>query len=422
MMTTKRFMMFMFLAVLLTGLFSSVIGVSAADQPPASASVTTDAETAAKLGLLLGDGNGVNDTYLSKQTTRMQAAIISLRLNGNLKEAMAFTPASNFKDADKAGKSNEPILAYLKQHSELGWSGNPDGTFHPNDPISSQQLYKVLLENIGFHSGSEFAYSDTLTFAASKGMTSIAAVNLLTNAHLATALIEALAVPTVQGDSLFVALQQKGIIPQSAMLPQGKRIQLGSHKELGTYLTDNNGMTLYYFTKDADNINACQGQCLVNWPIFQSDELQIPAFLNKADFSTITRADGTKQWAYKGYPLYTFIQDKKPGDVLGQNANKVWFVIDPSTFKGMAAEVKSYQIDIKQFSFGTEPLTVEAGSKITFTNYDEMEHNAVAVDGSFKVPMLKTGESYTITLDKTGTYSYFCELHKSFMTGTIIVK
>ncbi|MCK9859766.1 plastocyanin/azurin family copper-binding protein [Paenibacillus sp. ATY16] len=419
-MTTKKLTMFMFAAVLLTSLLSSVIGASAAEtQPP---SVTTDAESAAKLGLLLGDGSGVNETYLAKQTTRMQAAIISLRLNGHLKEAMAGTGSSSFKDADKAGKSNVPILAYLKQHPELGWAGNPDGSFHPNDPVSAQQLYKVLLENIGFRSGSEFAYADTLTFAASKGMASIAAASPLTNAHLATALIEALTVQTPQGQTFFVNLQQKGVLPQSAALPQGKRIQLRSHQKLGAYLTDSNGMTLYYFTKDAENINACGGQCLVNWPVFTSDELQIPAFLNKADFSSITRADGTEQWTYKGYPLYYFIKDAQSGDVLGQNVNQVWFVINPSTFKGMTPEAKTYRIDIKQFSFGTEPLTVEAGSKITFTNLDEMEHNAVAVDGSFKVPVLKTGESYTITLDKPGTYNYYCELHKSFMTGQIIVK
>ncbi|GLX68330.1 plastocyanin/azurin family copper-binding protein [Paenibacillus glycanilyticus] len=419
-MISKKLTMFMFISLLLTGLLSSVIGASAAEPQPAS--VTSDADTAAKLSLLLGDGSGVNEPYLAKRTTRMQAAIISLRLNGHLKEAMAGGTSSNFKDANQAGKTNLPILAYLKQHSELGWSGNPDGTFHPNDPVSPQQLYKVLLENIGFRSGKDFAYADTIAFAATKGMVSIATASPLTNAHLATALIEALTVPTPEGHSFFAELQQSGVLPQTAALPQGKRIELRSHQELGTYLTDDKGMTLYYFTKDAENINACQGQCLVNWPTFSSDELQIPAFLNKSDFSSITRADGTKQWAYKGYPLYSFIQDKQAGDVLGQNVNKVWFVINPSTFKGNTPDTKTYQVDIKQFSFGNEPLTVEAGSKITFTNYDEMEHNAVAVDGSFKIPVLKTGESYTITLDKPGTYNYYCELHKSFMTGQIIVK
>ncbi|WP_268818110.1 cupredoxin family copper-binding protein [Paenibacillus alkaliterrae] len=87
-----------------------------------------------------------------------------------------------------------------------------------------------------------------------------------------------------------------------------------------------------------------------------------------------------------------------------------------------APQVKTYKVDIKEFSFGTEPLTVEAGSKVVFTNYDEMKHNAVALDGSFETPLLGKGESFTITLDKAGTYGYFCEPHKQFMTGKIIVK
>jgi plastocyanin len=102
----------------------------------------------------------------------------------------------------------------------------------------------------------------------------------------------------------------------------------------------------------------------------------------------------------------------------------VWFVVDPAKFTGTTAgqSVKTYHVDIKDFSFGTGPLTVEAGSKIVFTNYDDMKHNAVAVDGSFKIPLLAKGESYTITLDKPGTYDYYCEPHKNFMTGQIIVK
>ncbi|AJY77977.1 hypothetical protein VN24_23670 [Paenibacillus beijingensis] len=101
--------------------------------------------------------------------------------------------------------------------------------------------------------------------------------------------------------------------------------------------------------------------------------------------------------------------------------------MDPAKFNGTTAasapaEVKTYRIDIKEFSFGSEPLTVEAGSKVIFTNYDDMKHNAVAVDGSFASPLLAKGESYTVTLDKAGTIDYYCEPHKSFMTGQIIVK
>src|SRR5690554_3006448 len=50
----------------------------AADEVPAR----TDVEIAGELGLLIGDGNGLTDEYLAKPTTRLQAAIMFLRLKG----------------------------------------------------------------------------------------------------------------------------------------------------------------------------------------------------------------------------------------------------------------------------------------------------------------------------------------------------
>lgn len=499
----------------------------------APSAVQTDAETAAELGLLIGDGNGVDTAYLSKRATRMQAAIISLRLQGSLKEATGYKGTANFADANQVNASNQAILAYLKAHPELGWNGAGAGVFKPADPISSQQLYKVLLEALGYKAETDFRYADTESFAKSKGLRQIAGTASLTNAHIATALVEALAGQAAGGTTLFAKLQALGVLNAAASLPQGERIGLQTDAKLGAYFTDKRGMSLYFFTKDAADVNACQGDCLKNWPIFYDEHLQIPSSLNNSDFAVLTRGDGQKQWTYKGWPLYYFVKDQAPGDVLGeavggvwfvaksdylvmlgtsatagnyltddygrtlyyfdkdpqnasvcegsclanwpaygamdgsvpstltaanfgmvtrsdgsmqaafkgyplyyfmkdnargdllgQGVNNVWYVIDPVKFAGTtaAAAVKSYTVDIKEFSFGTEPLTVEAGSKITFVNHDPMEHNAVAVDGSFATPLLKQGESYTITIGKAGTYDYYCEPHKKFMTGKIIVK
>lgn len=419
-MYAKKLGLFIIVTTVLTGLLSAVYGVAAKDQPGA---VISDADIAAELKLLLGDGSGVNDEYLSKPTTRMQAAIISLRLNGHLEEAMAYEGTSSFSDASLVNQKNQTILAYLKNHPEQGWSGYADGTFKPAANISSQQLYKVLLENIGYRSGADYSYAETEAFAASHGLDQIAGVASLTNAHHATALVESLSAETPDGSTFFAELQTSGVLSADAMLPQTERIRIASDETLGTYLADGNGRTLYYFTKDEGDLFACQGNCLVNWPIYASEQLQIPAFLNPEDFYMLTRPDGTTQWTYKGYPLYYFIQDKEPGDIHGQGVGDVWFVVDPESFALMGVgDAATYNVDIQEFSFGTEPLTVEAGSRIVFTNYDDMKHNAVAVDNSFKTPLLAKGESYTITLYKAGTYNYFCEPHKGFMTGQIIVK
>ncbi|OCT17058.1 hypothetical protein A8709_24010 [Paenibacillus pectinilyticus] len=83
---------------------------------------------------------------------------------------------------------------------------------------------------------------------------------------------------------------------------------------------------------------------------------------------------------------------------------------------------KTYYINIEGFAFSNADLTVEAGSTVVFTNKDNVKHNAVADDGSFKIPLLGAGESGSITLDQPGVYTYYCEPHKDFMKGKITVK
>lgn len=83
---------------------------------------------------------------------------------------------------------------------------------------------------------------------------------------------------------------------------------------------------------------------------------------------------------------------------------------------------QSYTVEISDFKFGPAELTVEAGSTVTFKNLDNVEHNAVATDGSFKTPLLGQNETASVTLSTPGEYEYYCEPHKSFMKGKIIVK
>jgi predicted lipoprotein with Yx(FWY)xxD motif len=109
-------------------------------------------------------------------------------------------------------------------------------------------------------------------------------------------------------------------------------VTVSTSATLGNYLVDENGMALYWFTKDSVGQSACSGDCLKAWPAFSVDTIIAPSALNPADFGTITRADGTKQTTYKGYPLYYWFKDTKRGDTTGQDVEKVWYVIDPAKF------------------------------------------------------------------------------------------
>nr|WP_300150339.1 hypothetical protein [Propionicimonas sp.] len=96
---------------------------------------------------------------------------------------------------------------------------------------------------------------------------------------------------------------------------------------LGPIVVDGKGMTLYMFAKDTANTSTCEGQCLVAWPPLVGRPT-MGAGVDDSKLGSITRADGSTQATYNGWPLYYWKDDAKPGDVLGQNVNNVWFVLD----------------------------------------------------------------------------------------------
>lgn len=92
-------------------------------------------------------------------------------------------------------------------------------------------------------------------------------------------------------------------------------------------LTDGNGMTLYTFDRDVagSGKSVCNGPCAAAWPPQPAGE-DSTAF---GQYTIVARDDGTKQWAYKGKPLYRYAKDTKRGDRTGDNVNNVWRIATP---------------------------------------------------------------------------------------------
>jgi predicted lipoprotein with Yx(FWY)xxD motif len=111
-------------------------------------------------------------------------------------------------------------------------------------------------------------------------------------------------------------------------------VKTASNATLGTFLVNETGFSLYYFAKDApgNGTSTCYDKCAQIWPPFYVEHVTVSPDLNPADFTTIERTDGTKQIAFKGWPLYYYHLDMKAGDVFGQGVNDVWFVVDPMRF------------------------------------------------------------------------------------------
>lgn len=95
------------------------------------------------------------------------------------------------------------------------------------------------------------------------------------------------------------------------------------HTAKGNILVDEHGMALYTFTKDKHDQSVCYGGCAKAWPPLKA------AANAKAEgnWSVVSRKDGSKQWAYKGQPLYTFVKDKKPGETTGQGFRNEWYIV-----------------------------------------------------------------------------------------------
>ena len=120
----------------------------------------------------------------------------------------------------------------------------------------------------------------------------------------------------------------------SAMQPGMEEMMLESGKDakLGEFLTDSQGMTLYIYTPDKPGESTCYGGCAQAWPPLlvndENEKVTLPAGFD-GKIGVTKRTDDTLQVTYNDMPLYYYVKDTKPGDVVGQGVKDVWFVISP---------------------------------------------------------------------------------------------
>jgi predicted lipoprotein with Yx(FWY)xxD motif len=101
----------------------------------------------------------------------------------------------------------------------------------------------------------------------------------------------------------------------------------------GRVLFDGRGFVLYAFTKDTRR-SACSGACAAKWPPYVvRGSLRAGPHVNRSLLGTVRRAGGARQVTYAGRPLYYYVGDRSPGQILCQNASEfggLWLVVRPN--------------------------------------------------------------------------------------------
>jgi predicted lipoprotein with Yx(FWY)xxD motif len=129
--------------------------------------------------------------------------------------------------------------------------------------------------------------------------------------------------------TLIVAASLAMLTPAVLSAQDTTKMMMGGVKvattSLGPTLVDAKGMTLYTWGNDSiPGKSLCNAQCASNWPpLVAGADAQA-----MGDWTIVTRDDGTKQWAYKGKPLYTYRSDAKAGDVTGNGRGR-WAAAKP---------------------------------------------------------------------------------------------
>ena len=78
------------------------------------------------------------------------------------------------------------------------------------------------------------------------------------------------------------------------------------------------------------------------------------------------------------------------------------------------------EIIVDNFTFSPTPLTVKAGTTVTWVNHDDIPHSIVCPALKVKSHPMDTDETFAYRFEQAGTYDYICGLHPH-MHGQVVV-
>ena len=108
-------------------------------------------------------------------------------------------------------------------------------------------------------------------------------------------------------------------------------------------------------------------------------------------------------------------------NIRAATALAVAIVAVATVFPAASAQAADAEVQIDQFAFAPQRVTVKAGTTVTWINDEDIPHTVASSTKLFKSNALDTKDKFSFTFTTAGAYEYFCSLHPH-MTGTIVVE
>jgi plastocyanin len=93
----------------------------------------------------------------------------------------------------------------------------------------------------------------------------------------------------------------------------------------------------------------------------------------------------------------------------------------PSSGTGTTVSIVAGSSTLTTTAYSPNPVTVAAGTMVTWTNNDSTSHTSTADGGAWSSPTLGPGQSFSATMSTRGTFTYHCTIHPG-MVGTVTVQ
>ena len=129
--------------------------------------------------------------------------------------------------------------------------------------------------------------------------------------------------------AIIVALAAVLALSHDAMAAGRDTLKVGK-SDYGPVLYDGKGFVLYAFTHDGKSKSRCYGACAAAWPPYLAKSRRPGAGAKQSLLGTTRRSDGSLQVTYAGQPLYYYVGDRQPGQILCQNVEEyggLWLIV-----------------------------------------------------------------------------------------------